>query len=383
VITRFACPRLRSLFLAPAAVCFLWLALASVSARAQATPLSTVDDDCTAMSFAPDGRLVYAVRHMIRNRLYDLQRDDIWLLGKDGKRRRLINGEKLLPVTVSLSYSVNGFRWSPGGHLIAVELNTIAVLDRDGNTRESPMTLLLDDEGKHIRVGSGDALLENASDAAWLADEVTVVYLSEAVKPNLLFSINSARPVAGRGAALFDGRTFVGAAWDPRRNLGYGVERDRLFQGPPRLQRLGLAKETADELATLDGYVGGITVSPSGTKVAYYLDQEVLEIRDLAAPTHVARIRIGFGAYAWSPDERRILLKRAPEKKSGDLVSFDIPALNAPASGAAGASPAVLEPPAVPLLRDFLVRNFQVAPDGRTFAIINPGKHNILIYTMQ
>lgn len=383
MIFELAYPHLRSLFFASAAAGLLWLGLANAPARAQDAPLSTIDEDCTAMAFAPDGRLVYAVRHMVKNRLYDLQRDDIWLLGKDGKRRRLINGEKVIPASASISYSVNGFRWSPGGHLIAVELDAVAVIDEDGNTRESLMTLLLDDEGKQMRVGADDAFLSNASDAAWLADEVTVVFLAEAVKPNLLFSINSIRPIARRGSALFGGRTFVAAAWDARRNLGYAVERDRLFQGPPRLQRLGLTKDTADELATLDGYAGGLTVSPSGNKVAYYVDHEVLEIRDLAAPTQVARMRIGFGVYAWSPDERRILLKRAPEKKTGDLVSFDVPSLNAPASGTAGAAPAVLEPPAVPLFHGLLIREFQFAPDGHTIATINPGKRNILIYPMK
>ena len=333
------------------------------------------------MAYAPDGRLAYAVRHEIKTRQYVLQRDDIWILSNEGKRRRLINGEKL-GGAAPFSYTVSSFRWSSSGHLLTAELSTTAVIDKEGNTRDSLMTLLFDQDGKEIRVGSRDAILEDASDAAWLSDDVTVVYLTEAVKPNLLFSIQTVRPVAGRGNALFDGRTFVGAAWDAKKNLGYAIERDRNFEGPPRLQHLDLIKETADELATLDGFAGGLSLSPSGAKVAYYLDHEVLEIRDLAAPLHVARIRIGFGVYAWSSDERRILLKRAPEKKTADLVWFDVPPLAAPPSSSAGAPPAVSEQVPVPFLHDLTFRDFAISPGGRTIAVMRPGKQDILIYPL-
>jgi hypothetical protein len=48
----------------------------------------------------------------------------------------------------------------------------------------------------------------------------------------------------------------------------------------------------------LDGYAGGILVSPGGTRVAYFLDKEVLEIhRDLRAVL-IARMRIGAGRAA-------------------------------------------------------------------------------------
>ena len=60
---------------------------------------------------------------------------------------------------------------------------------------------------------------------------------------------------------------------------------------------------------------------------AYYLDNEVLEIRDLSAPKRVARIRIGLGVLQWSADEKTIYLKRTIEKKSADLVSFTVPPL--------------------------------------------------------
>ncbi|MGA2481658.1 MAG: hypothetical protein ABSF92_00905 [Candidatus Acidiferrales bacterium] len=374
---------LRSLLIGSVAACLLWMSapLAPVPARAQDKPLASIDDDCTAMAFAPDGRLAYAVRHEIKTRQYVLERDDIWILTVEGKRRRLINGEKLGGLA-PFSYTVSGFRWSPSGHLLAAELSTTSVIDQEGRTRDSIMTLLFDQDGKEIRVGTRDGIVEDASDAAWLSDDVTVVYLTEAVKPNLLFSIQSIRPVAGRGSSLFSGRTFVGAAWDTKRNLGYAVERDRSFEGPPRLQRLDLTRDTADELATLDSFAGGLSLSPSGAKIAYYLDHEVLEIRDLAAPSHLARTRIGFGAYAWSSDERRILIKRATERKTGDLVWFDVPPLAAPPSASSGAPPAVSEQVPVPFLHDLTFRDFDISPNGRTIAVMRPGKQDILIYPL-
>src|SRR6202011_3304712 len=103
------------------------------------------------------------------------------------------------------------------------------------------------------------------------------------------------------------------------------------------------------ELATLDGYEGGLSFSPSAKRVAYFIDKEVLEVRDLTDPTKIARLRIGFGTFQWSPDETRILLKRAPEKKSGDLVWIEIPAL-ATHVAQDKEPPAVTQPALIPIL---------------------------------
>jgi len=86
------------------------------------------------------------------------------------------------------------------------------------------------------------------------------------------------------------------------------------------------------EIATLDGYEGGLSVSPSGKLAAYYVDRENLEVRDLTAPTRVARIRLGPGAYQWSPDEKRLLFKRAPERKTAELCWIPVPPLTTPAA---------------------------------------------------
>jgi len=44
------------------------------------------------------------------------------------------------------------------------------------------------------------------------------------------------------------------------------IEQDHAMNGPHRLQRLDLFTDNDKELATLDGYEGGISVSPSGKK---------------------------------------------------------------------------------------------------------------------
>src|SRR5262249_45962142 len=156
----------------------------------------------------------------------------------------------------------------------------------------------------------------------------------------------------------------------PHSNVMIAVERDRALTGPPRLQRLDVLADDDKEIATLDGFEGGLRVSPSGGKVLYFVDKEVLEIRDLTQPANVARLRVGLGVPQWSPDERRILLKRAIEKKSGPLVAFAVP----PLAPAKGNEIPVIEPDLVPLLHGVTIREFAISPDGRLIGIIAPGK---------
>jgi hypothetical protein len=244
------------------------------------------------------------------------------------------------------------------------------------------MGILLDDNGKLVKVAGAKGFLFDAISAGWLGDSATIVCLSEAVKPHLLYGVRYLRYAANHSGPLFAGRTFVDADWSPRNSLAIAVERDRALTGPPRLQRLDLAQETDQELATLDSYAGGMTISPSGSKAAYFIDHEVLEIRDLASPDRTARLRVGFGVFRWTLDERRILLKRAPEKKSADLVWVSVPPLTAPPAGAPVKSIPVLEPTLTPIFADLTFRDFAFSPDGRYLAVIPPGKRNLLLYEL-
>src|SRR5438477_1014056 len=56
-------------------------------------PAQIIDEDITAFTFAPDGRIVYSVRRMFKNKKYDMQRDDIWIQDTGGRRHRIFQGE--------------------------------------------------------------------------------------------------------------------------------------------------------------------------------------------------------------------------------------------------------------------------------------------------
>ena len=167
----------------------------------------------------------------------------------------------------------------------------------------------------------------------------------------------------------------------PGTNEAFAVERDRNLSGPPRLQRIELLAQDDNEVATLDGYDGGLSLSPSGSKIAYYIDREVMEIRDLANPTRMARVRAGYGVFRWAPDETSVLLKRSVEKKSGDLVWIDLPPLTT-RSAADKDPPAVTQPTPIPLFRGLTFREFAISPDGRFIGVIAPGRRNLALYPL-
>ncbi len=353
------------------------------SVAAQASPTLTVDDECTTLAYAPDGRIAYAVKHILTTRRLEIQRDDIWVIGSDGKRKRIVNGEKLVRGPAAFSYAIQSLRWAPDGARLTVEMLTSQMINERGDTQEGALTLLIEDSGKEIRISGADSVLPEATNAAWLGDGVTVVYLAEAVKPKLLYSIQSVRPVAGRGGTLFADHVFAAVAWNAKQNSAVAIERDRSLSGQPRLVALDLLKETHSELAILEGFVGGISISPSGSKVAYFRDHGLLEIRDISAPNNVARVRIGYGSYHWEPGERRILVKRGLDRRSGDLAWVTLPR-TVPLGEKSGTSPVpVTEVEPQPVLHGLTFRDFELSPDGRSLAVIQPGKRNLLVYSVQ
>jgi dipeptidyl aminopeptidase/acylaminoacyl peptidase len=357
------------------------------AAFAQDSPVLTVGEECSAPAYAPDGRIAYAVRRILTTKRLEIERDDIWLIGTDGKGRRIVNGEKLIQGPrgagpVPFSYAIHSLRWAPDGKRLTVEMLTSQMIDQRGNTREDLLTLLLDENGKEIKIAGADSDIPRATNAAWLGDGVTVVYLEEAVKPKLLYSVHSVRPVAGRGGNLFPEHVFVAAAWNAKQSTGLAIERDRSLSNPPRLVALDLVKETSREMATLEGYVGGLSFSPSGTKVAYFRDYQVLEIREVDSPERVARVRVAYGTYQWAPDEQHILLKRALEHRSGDLVWVSVPPLASfPLKSVAPEK--ISEAELKPVLHGLTFRDFDLSPDGRFVAVIQPGKRSLLVYSLR
>jgi hypothetical protein len=379
------CPHSRSRFRRLRRLCSLVCALVGCCslppARAQNLdkPLQSIDEEITAFAYAPDGRIVYAVNRKFKTKLYDLEHDDIWLQDAGGKRRRLLEGQKFNRGNQPFSYIVNSFRWSANGRFILAELLTTTVTDESGRTQDSFQTLVLDDGGKEIRIAKGDSVIPDAADPFFLPDNVTINCLAEAVTPRRLYSLKTARLDTGFGKSPHEGRTFRELLPLPGVFAAIAVEQDHSMTGPARLQRLKLLIDEHEELVTLDGYEGGLSVSPSGKKVAYFIDKEVLEVRDLASPDHLARVRVGLGVLHWSPDESRILLKRAIEKKSGDLVWIDLPPL---AAIAKDHDIPVSQPEPISILHGLTFRDFAISPDGRFLAVVITGKRNLLVFPL-
>jgi len=363
-------------------VCVLVGCCSLPSAQAQNLdkPLQSIDEEITAFAYAPDGRIVYSVYRRVKTKVYDaLEHDDIWIQDAAGKRRRLLEGQKYTRGNQSFSYLINSFHWSPNGRMILAELLTTTIVDDSGKAEDSFQTLLLDDSGKEIHINKGDSVILDAANSTCLPDNATIAYLSESLKPRLLFSLKFTRPATGTVPSFYEGRTFHDIAWLSGANSAIAVEQDRNLTGPPRLQRLDLLSDNYKELATLDSYEGGLSVSPSGKKVAYFVDKEILEIRDLTSLNSVARLRVGLGVFRWSPDESRILLKRSLEKKSGDLVWIDLPPL---APIPANHEIPVAQPTPIPILHGLSFRDFAISPDGRSLAVVITGKRNLLVFPL-
>jgi len=341
-------------------------------------PVTNIDEEVTAFAYAPNGNVVFSVRRMFKTKKYDLQRDDIWLLESSGKRKRLLEGQKFSHEDKLFTYQVVSFTWSPNAHIIAVQLFT-TTMDPDAGAREdAPALLLLDDSGRELHPNGKDPLVMQAQNPLWLRDNQTLVYLNNEDTPQDLFAMQYLNISSGPAGKAFESRTFQGASRISGSNAVIADERSPHFDGPARLQRLDLLSQDDKEVATLDAYSGGILVSPSGTRVAYFLDKEVLEIRDLTAPVRIARMRIGLGVLQWSTDESQLYLKRTLEKKSADLVTFRVPELRAypPHSEIP-----VLEPEPRMLLHGLTVREYSVSPDGRFLGVVLPGKRNLQIFS--
>jgi hypothetical protein len=196
-----------------------------------------------------------------------------------------------------------------------------------------------------------------------------------------MFSFRYANVKTGPAGPAFEGRTFIASEPVPSSNAAIAIERDRNMSGPPRLQRLELLAQDDKELATLDGYETGLSVSPSGKRVAYFIDKEVLEIRDVENPNRVARVRVGLGAVQWSKSENYLLLKRSPERRSGDLVWIPLPPLASVADKKSEDIP-VVQPDPIQILHGLTFRDFAISPDGGSLAVIPPGKRNLELFPL-
>ena len=374
------------------------LCLAAMSTLASALPSLAqeklafrIDDEVTRFAFSGDGRIAYSTRHVFSEKKIQLQRDDLWIAERDGKKRRILQGEKFIRGTGPFSYLVRGLRWSPDGKKLAVELATSEMINDAGDTREGVATLLIDDNGSEIPVAGGDSVIPGATNAAWLSDNATLIYSTAVQKPPQVtkgdkssetaatFLLNRVRPGAGPGSAIFSGQEFVALSLNASKDLGVAVARGSASGGAFALLALDLNKETKRDLATLDGYAGGLSIAPPGTKTAYWLSNEQLEVREIASPNRVERLHVLLGTLAWSGDEKRLLVKQGAAGKSGSLVWVTLPQL---ATVAAGATPPTQEIVLPSILHDLEFRQFDIAPDGSLLGVVEPGRRNLLMYSL-
>lgn len=353
--------------------------LPSAFAQNMEKAVVTVDDEVTAFTYAPDGRIVFSARKMYKAKKYDLERDDIYVLEQSGKRKKIFSGEKFTLGDKPFTYLIEGFTWSPNGKIVAVQMYTTTVDIDDGTTQDARGLLFLDDQGRMLKPGKDPVVLD-AQNPLWLRDNQTVVYMNNKDMPLGVYSLQYLNVSSGPAGKAFEGRTFLDAARISGSNSAMAVERDRNMDGPPRIQKLELLSQETQEVATLDEFAGGLSLSPSGTKAAYYLDKEVLEIRDLTTPNKLARMRVGLGVLQWSEDETRILLKRTVEKKSADLVWVAVPELKAYANRA---EIPIDEPTPNFLLHGLTIREYGISPDGKFLGVVLPGKRNLEIFSMR
>jgi len=378
--------------------------LFALNCHSQDNPLFKIDENITRFAYSGSGRIAYATRHVFSVKKIQLQRDDVWIAETDGKRRRILLGEKFVRGTGPFSYTVRAIRWSQDGGKLAVELGTSEMINDDGDTREGVMTLLLDDAGREITIPGADSVIPGATSAAWLTDGASVVYLTEQpqekakspaappkrVLPDAdassavektptikLFTMNRVKPFAEQPGALFQGQLFSAVAWNGKQDGGVGIQRATAGKENVQLVSLNLARETSQVLGTLEGFAGGLTLSPSGKKAAYWIDNERLEIRDVDSPNRMARVRVALGTLAWSGDETRVLVKRGPALRSGGLAWVALPPL---AVVAAGAVPVTTEVAPRSILHELEFRQFDISPDGRFLAVVEPGGRNLLVY---
>jgi dipeptidyl aminopeptidase/acylaminoacyl peptidase len=352
---------------------------APAHAQQSPTPRITVDDDCTALAYAPDGRLAYATRHVFNLQKFQVQRDDIWILEEDGRRRKILNGEKMVRGAEACSYTITRLRWSPDASRVAAELVTTQV-NAKGEEVTGNLLLFVNQEGKDVKIADGDNAVPGAIDGTWLVGNGKLAYLTETVKPNLMFSITIIESPGGHVLPLFDRHSFAALSWNAKLGTAVAIEKNLSDASITRLVELNLMSEDYRRLAALDSYIGGLSFSPSGTRVAFFRDIDTLEIRDMTDPTLVARVHVEYGAVNWAPDEKSVLVKRGLDRQEGDLVWVQLPTLAADSENGPAAPVSPQAP--TPILNGQKFRDFALAPDGHSVAVILLGKHNLQIFDL-
>lgn len=344
----------------------LLVALFPQTLRAQIKPLATIQLDCRASAISSQGLTACVAFHQMHFQKYTIERDDIWTVTLKGKRRQIINGARLVQTDTPFSFAMRKLAFSPDGKLLTVQMTT-AQVSTDGATQEQKMVDLIDTDGKEIPVaGTKTSVILDATDATWLADDQTVAYLLPAENSELLFRVGLTHPKEGKGGAIFEGHLFTAVAWDAAHSSAVAVERTENFDEPIKLVRLDLIHQTDTVLTTLPAYLGRLTLSPAGDRVAYYIDGNTIEVRALDNPQKAISVDCAYGTLAWGNYEDRILLKRGPENRNGDLVWLSIPAGNV-----------------TPILHDLIYKDFAISTQTHAIVVTQPGDNHLSVFPLQ
>ena len=355
--------------------------------RAQDGPKMVIDEDCQTFDIAQNNAIVYAVPHIKEVKRLTFERDDIAIATGGGKTRRIVDADKFMSWPPHRGYIVNSLAWAPDGHHIAVNMTLQAappgfddktskkkgeLEELDAEEERKPPSAaegngraiaLLDDDGHEIKVaGLKTRFLEGAFGGTWLADGESVVYLTG----GSAFTIMRVRPADGKASALFEGHTFNTVIWDAPRNRAFAITDTLGIHRGLTLVELDLLHETVTDIAHVENYQGSLALSPSGKKIGFFEDGDYVDVVDVLHPSKPLRVRVGFGRFGWSKDERRILLKRGPADKSNILLWVGL-----------------YDGSFRSILHDLEFRNFEIAPDGETIAVTTPGKRVLKVYSLE
>jgi hypothetical protein len=350
--------------------------------RAQNNPKLVIDEDCQAFDISADNAIVYAVPRLKRVRQLIIERDDISIATGPGKSKRIVDGEKFMPFPPPAGYIVDSLLWSPDGRRIAVNMSLQKAppgfTDKDAKKRgdlgedndQQPLAsvtggkaiALLDEEGHEIKVANSKTrFIQDAVHGTWLRDDANVVYQTGGGP----YAIARVRPEDGKVDTLFEGHTFNAIVWDAKRNRAFAIGENLGLRRGLTLVALDLLREVVTEVAHIENYQGALSLSPSGTKIAFFEDGDYIDVIDTEHPSKSVRVRAGYGRFEWSRDERRVLLKRGPFERSNILLWVGL-----------------YDESFSSILHGLEFHDFQIAPSEDSVAVTDPGKRVLKLYPL-
>lgn len=336
--------------------------LAAQGSFAQEKPILEIDRDCATFAVSSNNKIVCAVPHVKRVKKTVIQRSDIVVAAPNGKERMIVEAEKFMPGPPPESYIVDSLAWSPDGSRMAMSMTIQKPAGEDEPASTTKAIALLDDEGHEIKVEeSKTRFIEEGVRATWLADNSTVVYLMGAGP----YKIGKVSTITGQTSTLFEGHTFDALVWDAAKNRAFALSQNLNVQNRQAIFELDLTHEGVREISRVDMYAGGLSVSPSGKKIAFFADGDAIQVRDLTGSEKPISVRAGMGVFGWSRDERRVLLKRGPPEKSGELIWVGL-----------------YDGSFVPALHGLEYHAFAVAPDGGSVAVTEPGREVLRVFPL-